>query len=131
MMKEKNAVIGGEGNGGIIYPELHYGRDSLVGIALFLSHLANQTKSVSELRASYPNYFMSKRQRLQIICSSVEVSFSQASYVIVCKYGCKIQDFLDPVKVLLSTVSVDRETVSDLRENQGRQSVLITPSGRQ
>lgn len=62
LMKEKAAVIGGEGNGGIIYPDLHYGRDSLVGIALFLSHLARENKTVSELRASYPNYFMGKKK---------------------------------------------------------------------
>lgn len=61
-MKENGAKIGGEGNGGIIYPELHYGRDSLVGIALFLSHLAEQTKSVKELRDSYPGYFMGKKK---------------------------------------------------------------------
>lgn len=64
-MKEVNAVIGGEGNGGIIYPELHYGRDALVGIALFLSHLATWKGGktpVSDLRASYPNYFMSKNK---------------------------------------------------------------------
>lgn len=60
LMKAKNAVIGGEGNGGIIYPELHYGRDALVGIALFLTHLAKKKVSVSELRKSYPSYFMSK-----------------------------------------------------------------------
>lgn len=59
-MKEVGAKIGGEGNGGIIYPELHYGRDSLVGIALFLSHLAEKDMKVSELRASYPAYFMGK-----------------------------------------------------------------------
>jgi len=59
-MKEKNAVIGGEGNGGVIYPDLHYGRDALVGIALFLSFLAHKKLKVSSLRASYPNYFMSK-----------------------------------------------------------------------
>jgi len=61
-MKETGALIGGEGNGGIIYPELHYGRDSLVGIALFLSHLAEQDISVSDLRASYPAYFMAKKK---------------------------------------------------------------------
>ncbi|HAV02907.1 MAG TPA: phosphoglucosamine mutase [Chryseobacterium sp.] len=62
LMKEKNAVIGGEGNGGIIYPELHYGRDSLVGAALFLTHLAKENKTVSELRAGYPAYFMGKKK---------------------------------------------------------------------
>ncbi|MCC6700128.1 MAG: phosphoglucosamine mutase [Fluviicola sp.] len=61
-MKAVNAVIGGEGNGGIIYPELHYGRDSLVGIALFLTHLANKKMSMTALRASYPNYEMAKKK---------------------------------------------------------------------
>lgn len=61
-MKATSAVIGGEGNGGIIYPELHYGRDALVGIALFLTHLAKFGKRVSMLRASYPNYFISKNK---------------------------------------------------------------------
>jgi phosphomannomutase len=61
-MKENNAVIGGEGNGGIIYPELHHGRDALVGIALFLTHLAKFGKSASMLRATYPNYFISKNK---------------------------------------------------------------------
>jgi phosphomannomutase len=61
-MKATQAVIGGEGNGGIIYPELHYGRDALVGIALFLSHLAKFGKSISVLRASYPSYHISKNK---------------------------------------------------------------------
>lgn len=62
LMKKNNAIIGGEGNGGIIYPELHYGRDALVGVALFLSLLAEKKMDVSALRASYPNYFMSKKK---------------------------------------------------------------------
>lgn len=61
-MKATNAVIGGEGNGGVIYPESHYGRDALVGIALFLSHLAHEGKTVSELRATYPPYFIAKNK---------------------------------------------------------------------
>lgn len=61
-MKETNAVIGGEGNGGVIYPESHYGRDALVGIALFLSHLAHKQMKVSELRATYPPYFIAKNR---------------------------------------------------------------------
>ena len=61
-MKETSALIGGEGNGGVIYPELHYGRDALVGIALFLSLLAKSGKKVSELRATYPDYYMSKQR---------------------------------------------------------------------
>ncbi len=61
-MKEVNAVIGGEGNGGVIYPESHYGRDALVGIALFLSSLAQKGIKVSELRSSFPNYFIAKNR---------------------------------------------------------------------
>lgn len=61
-MKDVRAVIGGEGNGGVIYPASHYGRDALVGIALFLSHLAHEGKKVSELRATYPNYFIAKNR---------------------------------------------------------------------
>lgn len=62
LMKATNTIIGGEGNGGIIYPEIHYGRDALVGIALFLTHLANLDMTVAELRASYPQYYMSKNK---------------------------------------------------------------------
>ncbi|WP_366183703.1 phosphoglucosamine mutase [Flavobacterium ovatum] len=62
LMKKNNAIIGGEGNGGIIYPESHYGRDSMVGIALFLTYLANKKMTVSALRASYPEYYMSKNK---------------------------------------------------------------------
>ncbi len=61
-MKAANAVIGGEGNGGVIYPESHYGRDALVGVGLFLSHLAHKKKTVTALRAKYPNYFISKNK---------------------------------------------------------------------
>ncbi len=61
-MKQNNAVIGGEGNGGVIYPELHYGRDALVGIALFLSHLAKSGKTCSQLKAYYPAYHISKNK---------------------------------------------------------------------
>jgi len=61
-MKEVNAVIGGEGNGGIIYPAIHYGRDALVGVALLLTHLAKTGKTATELRAGYPNYVISKNK---------------------------------------------------------------------
>lgn len=61
-MKEMKGIIGGEGNGGIIYPDLHYGRDALVGVALFLSLLAEKGTKVSELKAEYPNYFISKKK---------------------------------------------------------------------
>lgn len=62
MMKDTNAIIGGEGNGGIIYPELHYGRDALVGIALFLTHLAKSGRTMSILKATYPHYHISKNK---------------------------------------------------------------------
>jgi len=62
MMKEKDALIGGEGNGGVIYPELHYGRDALVGVALILSYMARSKKSILELKASYPQYVISKNK---------------------------------------------------------------------
>ena len=62
MMKKTSAVIGGEGNGGIILPELHYGRDALVGVALFLTHLARENRPMSHLKASYPNYIISKNK---------------------------------------------------------------------
>ncbi len=61
-MKERNAVIGGEGNGGIIVPDLHYGRDALIGIALFLTHLATSKKTIKQLRNTFPNYFISKNK---------------------------------------------------------------------
>ena len=61
-MKDVHAVIGGEGNGGVIYPESHYGRDALVGIALFLTYLAKKQMKVSELRATYPPYFIAKNR---------------------------------------------------------------------
>ncbi len=62
LMKKTNAIIGGEGNGGIIYPEIHYGRDALVGVALFLTYLAGLDTTVADLRAGYPQYFMSKNK---------------------------------------------------------------------
>jgi len=83
-MKETQAVIGGEGNGGVIYPAIHYGRDALVGIALFLSDLAQSGKKVSELRASFPNYFMSKNKiqltpeiLVDAVLSSIKKLYSQ------------------------------------------------------
>ncbi len=98
-MKQENAVIGGEGNGGIIVPDLHYGRDALIGIALFLSHLAITQKTASALRASYPAYFMSKKKMdltaslsLDTIFSTLEAKFS--AYPINKVDGFKI-DFED------------------------------------
>ena len=65
LMKQNRAIIGGEGNGGIIYPELHYGRDALVGVALFMSLLAEKNITVSNLKKTYPSYYMSK-QKIQL-----------------------------------------------------------------
>jgi phosphomannomutase len=61
-MKQVNAVIGGEGNGGIIIPDFHYGRDALIGIGLFLTHLAQSKKSIKQFRGNYPDYFISKNK---------------------------------------------------------------------
>ena len=84
MMKNQQAMIGGEGNGGIIVPDLHYGRDALIGIALFLTHLAKSNLSTSALRASYPAYFMSKKKMdldgnisLDKIFATLESKFGQ------------------------------------------------------
>jgi len=81
-MKEVNAVIGGEGNGGVIVPELHYGRDALIGVALFLSHLAKSGKTAKTLRSSYPNYYISKNK----IELSEEVNVKQIFEEIKKKY---------------------------------------------
>ncbi|MDU1889311.1 MAG: phosphoglucosamine mutase [Dysgonomonas sp.] len=98
-MKETNAVIGGEGNGGVIYPASHYGRDSLVGIGLFLSHLAHEKKKVSEIRASYPQYYIAKQKveltpniDVDAILKAVKEKFSQ--YDVTDIDGVKI-DFPD------------------------------------
>ena len=94
-MKQENAVIGGEGNGGVIVPDLHYGRDALIGIALFLTHLANSKIAASALKASYPAYFMSKKKMelnasisLKNIFAQLEKQFS--NYPINRENGMKI-----------------------------------------
>lgn len=96
-MKETNAVIGGEGNGGIIYPELHYGRDSLVGIALFLSHLAHKKCSVSALRNSYPNYIISKNK----IELTPEVDVDNILMLMTLNYNHEEVDATDGVKIYI------------------------------
>lgn len=96
-MKETNAVIGGEGNGGIIYPELHYGRDSLVGIALFLSHLAHKKCSVSVLRNSYPNYIISKNK----IELTPEVDVDNILMLMTLNYNHEEVDTTDGVKIYI------------------------------
>jgi phosphomannomutase len=94
-MKRTNAVIGGEGNGGIIYPELHYGRDSLVGIALFLTHLAEFGKSCSRLRATYPNFHISKNK----IELTPEVDVDKILIEIQKQYASKKISTIDGVKI--------------------------------
>ncbi len=98
-MKATHAVIGGEGNGGVIYPELHYGRDALVGIALFLTHLANKKMKTSDLRATYPPYFISKQkvqltQGMDVDAILAKVKDKFAAYDITDIDGVKI-DFPD------------------------------------
>ncbi|RMG82439.1 MAG: phosphoglucosamine mutase [Bacteroidetes bacterium] len=87
-MKEVKAVIGGEGNGGVIYPELHYGRDALVGIALFLTHLVKSGKTAKELRETYPNYVISKNK--------IELS-----------EGLNVDEILENVKQLYQDFEID------------------------
>lgn len=98
-MKETNAVIGGEGNGGVIYPASHYGRDALVGIALFLTYLAKKKMKVSELKATYPPYFISKQKvqltpEIDVDAILVKVKERFAQYDITDIDGVKI-DFPD------------------------------------
>ena len=94
-MKAVNAVIGGEGNGGVIYPALHYGRDALVGIALFLSHLAKFGKTMSHLRATYPNYHISKNK----IDLSPEINVDEVLVKIKEKYAKQPVNTIDGVKI--------------------------------
>ncbi len=95
LMKAKNAVIGGEGNGGVIYPELHYGRDALVGIALFLTHLAKYGQSISKLRASYPSYFISKNK----ITLTPEMDIDNLLLKVEEKYKTQPHSTIDGLKI--------------------------------
>lgn len=94
-MKETNTVIGGEGNGGIIYPDSHYGRDSLVGVALFLSLLANKNMSCKELRDSYPSYFMSKN-KIQL---TPQIDVDKVLETMAAKYQHENVNTIDGVKI--------------------------------
>ncbi|UJP65878.1 phosphoglucosamine mutase [Mongoliitalea daihaiensis] len=94
-MKETNAIIGGEGNGGVIYPESHYGRDALVGIGLFLTHLAKFGKSISMLRASYPNYYISKNK----IELTPDIDVDKVLEAIKAKYSKQPINDIDGVKI--------------------------------
>lgn len=107
-MKATGAIIGGEGNGGIIYPELHYGRDALVGIALFLTHLAKFGKSVSLLRSSYPNYHISKNK----ITLTAEMDIDALLLKVQEKYKNHPHSTIDGLKI-----EFDREWVHLRRSN--------------
>ena len=95
LMKATNAIIGGEGNGGIIYPESHYGRDSIVGVALFLTYLAGQDKSVAALRASYPQYYMSKNK----IELTPQIDVDAILHAMTLKYKNEKISTIDGVKI--------------------------------
>ncbi len=94
-MKETNAVIGGEGNGGIIVPDFHYGRDALIGIALFLTHLAKSKLKVSELRKTYPAYFISKNK----IELTPQINVDQVLEKVKQKYASEKINTIDGVKI--------------------------------
>ena len=97
-MKEVNSPIGGEGNGGIIYPELHYGRDALVGVALFLTHLVQSKVSCSELRKQYTDYYMSK-QKIQL---TPEINVNLILETMANKYANEDVNTIDGVKINFS-----------------------------
>jgi phosphomannomutase len=107
-MKEENAIIGGEGNGGVIYPESHYGRDALVGIALFLTHLAKFGKTVSVLRKSYPSYYISKNK----IELTPDIDVDNILKRIQSKYSKQPLSTIDGVRI-----EFDREWVHLRRSN--------------
>lgn len=95
LMKSSKAIIGGEGNGGVIYPELHYGRDALVGIALFLSHLAKSGKKISILRKAYPEYYISKNK----IELTPDIDVDQVLEEVKKKYSKNPINAIDGVKI--------------------------------
>ncbi len=98
-MKETNAIIGGEGNGGVIYPELHYGRDSLVGIALFLTQLAKSGKKCSALRQTYPNYTISKNKIELAPGTDVDAILEKMKE----KYANENLNLIDGVKIIFDS----------------------------
>ncbi|MDE7006166.1 MAG: phosphoglucosamine mutase, partial [Alistipes sp.] len=94
-MKEVGAVIGGEGNGGVIYPELHYGRDALVGTALFLTWLASKNTTMTALRATYPAYFASKNK----IALTPAIDVDKVLHEVRVKYASENVNDIDGVKI--------------------------------
>lgn len=98
LMKATNAIIGGEGNGGVIYPELHYGRDALVGVALFLTLLAKKGVKVSELRRSYPEYVISKNRKDLTSDMDVDALLARVAALYKSQSGCEVST-VDGVKI--------------------------------
>ena len=94
-MKKVNAVIGGEGNGGVIYPKLHYGRDAMVGTALFLSLVTSRQKTVSEIRSSYPSYFMSKNK----ISANQNINLNEILNKLAKEYSNEKTSVIDGLKI--------------------------------
>ncbi|MBX2904414.1 MAG: phosphoglucosamine mutase [Taibaiella sp.] len=132
-MKDVNAVIGGEGNGGVIVPELHYGRDALIGIGLFLTHLAKSGKTTKELRNSYPNYFISKNKIELSEDVDVKAIFAQikeryAAYPINNEDGLRIDIGNDWVHLRTSNtepiIRVYSESVSEAAANDVAKRVM-------
>jgi phosphomannomutase len=107
-MKDTNAIIGGEGNGGVIYPEAHYGRDALVGIGLFLTHLAKFGKSISLLRSTYPNYHISKNK----ITLTADMDIDALLLKVQEKYKSQPNSTIDGLKI-----EFDKEWVHLRRSN--------------
>lgn len=132
-MKEVNAVIGGEGNGGVIVPELHYGRDALIGIGLFLTHLAKSGKTTKELRDSYPNYFISKNkielgEDVDVKSIFAEIKARYAEHPINTEDGLRIDIGNDWVHLRTSNtepiIRVYSESVSEAAANEVAKRVM-------
>lgn len=109
-MKDTNAVIGGEGNGGIIYPDFHYGRDALVGIGLFLTQLAKSGKTCSELRGEYPNLYISKNKiELKDLQDKIQVETGLQGDALKVKVKAKIKDIQDQLAKKYNEQEQNRE----------------------
>ena len=142
-MREEKAVIGGEGNGGIIYPELHYGRDAMVGVALFLTHLVKSGKTASILRSTYPSYHISKKKIDLDTSVNIDALFEQiekkySNYDVSTIDGVKIQFDKDWVHLRRSNTEPiiriyaesNSETTSDNIANQIMKDLQNFSSGR-
>jgi phosphomannomutase len=142
-MREEKAIIGGEGNGGVIYPELHYGRDAMVGIALFLTHLAKSGKTASILRSTYPSYHISKKKidldtsvNIDLLFDEIEKKYS--NYEVSTIDGVKIQFDKDWVHLRRSNTEPiiriyaesNSETTSDNIANQIMKDLQYFSSGK-